>query len=272
MGKHQATISGNIARLEDELAVILFDRVGKYPQLSEAGLALYDSAKLVVESSERFNRNALNLSSNIPVTLNLGFDEALPAGAFNNFLRCVRRKYPHLKLHLIRANNARLLKLVEKGELSLAVTMTLEGTSQAYEFKALGFAQIRLLCSDQHPFASKRTVSNDDLLHATQVMHKWSEINPLKELSRMSSDVWECQTHEMVLEAIRANIGWGFSSDIIGTAIPEGTIEFKAEFAGTDFAAQYDCIWPKSHPITEVESYIINKLSDLFSLGQAAFN
>ena len=67
----------NIARLEDELGLLLFDRAGKYPQLTDAGLNLYDSAKMIVDSVERFSLSASQLSAGIPASFTVVIDEDL---------------------------------------------------------------------------------------------------------------------------------------------------------------------------------------------------
>ncbi len=45
--REQNTMSTNIARMEDGLNVVLFDRSGKYPSLTDVGIELYHQAKML---------------------------------------------------------------------------------------------------------------------------------------------------------------------------------------------------------------------------------
>ncbi len=264
LGKHQATISGNIARLEDELGVTLFDRVGKYPQLTDQGLALYDSARLVVEATERFDRSALSLSRDIPVVLSLGLDEDLPLEPIQPVLKALRQAYPDLCVRLHRLSLSELFEQVRDSKIDLALAPTIEGRSQFYEFRAIGQMTIKMVCSQQHTFAKKRQVSNDELLHATQLMSMARKNSPLSETARMSAQVWECQGHDALIAALQAQSGWAFLVQWPGMSLPLGLDEFQAEFAGVDFQMQYDLIWPKNHLLNEVEEFVCEQLSKLF--------
>ncbi|MCL1051019.1 LysR family transcriptional regulator [Shewanella abyssi] len=263
LGKHQATISGNIARLEDELAVTLFDRVGKYPEITQQGLALYDSAKLVVESCARFDRNALNLSAGLPLLITLGLDEDLPISPLMGLLIKIRRKYPLLKLNILREPSQRLFQLIEQEQLDLALSLTLEGQSNIYEYKAIGKADYYLVCGERHPFARKAVISTDEMMHSTQILQR-SLAKGSYTTAKVAFDTWECQGFEAQLEAVRANIGWAFLANYPEQPMPEGITRFNAEFAATDFTSQYDVIWPKGRAITEIEQFISDQLSDLF--------
>lgn len=87
LGRRQSTVSANIAKLEDTLGITLFDRVGKYPSLTESGVHLYDSAKLFIESNERFTNTAALLLESHPVNLSIAIDKDLPFRAFSSLYR-----------------------------------------------------------------------------------------------------------------------------------------------------------------------------------------
>ncbi|MPY26406.1 LysR family transcriptional regulator [Shewanella sp. YLB-07] len=265
LGKHQATISGNVARLEDELAVILFDRVGKYPEITPQGLALYDSAKLVVESTARFNRNALNLAAGLPVLITLGLDEDLPTAPLVGLFKKIRQQYPLLKINILREPSQQLFKLIEGEQLDLALSLTLEGQTNIYEYKAIGSANYHLVCGKRHPFARKATISTDEMMHSTQILQRSLAQNNLHQTVKIAFDTWECQGFEAQLEAIRANVGWAFLANYPYQPMPEGITQFNAEFAAVDFSSQYDLIWPKGRAITEVEKFICDQIMSLFS-------
>ncbi|MCG9786747.1 LysR family transcriptional regulator [Vibrio mediterranei] len=264
LGKHQATISGNIARLEDELNVVLFDRIGKYPQLTEHGLALYDSAKVVVDSSERFNANAKQLSEGAPVSFKIGIDEHLDLNDFQSIFQELNRHYPKLKLSLVTRPSSELLNLVKSGQLEFALCPALEGQSQHYEFRNVGHWPVRIVCGKGHPLAKKRSISTDDLLAYTQIMPLSDDHDNVQyQGERMSPYVWECQGYNAIVALLRANIGWGFLYSA-QPEMPEGIAEISPEFALTNIAVAYDVIWPKSKSLSPVCQLLTEAICNCF--------
>ncbi|MGL4777328.1 MAG: LysR family transcriptional regulator, partial [Aeromonas veronii] len=53
LGKAQSVVSSAIANLEIDLALTLFDRSGRYPQLTEAGARMVQEAGILLAQSER---------------------------------------------------------------------------------------------------------------------------------------------------------------------------------------------------------------------------
>lgn len=264
LGKHQATISGNIARLEDELNIILFDRVGKYPELTEHGQALYDSAKVVVDSSERFNANAQQLASGAPASLRIGIDHHLDIIDFVNVFQVLHKQYPLIQVSIISCSSSELLELTKSGSLDLSLCPALEGQSQHYEFCNVGPWPIRFVCGKRHPLAKKSRVSNDDLAAHTQVLALSEDHENLQYLGeRMSPYIWECQGYNTSLSIIEANIGWGFLYSA-QKPLSAGLVEFFPEFALTQISIAYDIIWPKSQSLSTVSKLLVDSIRECF--------
>ncbi|GEA49884.1 transcriptional regulator [Vibrio inusitatus NBRC 102082] len=264
LGKHQATISGNIARLEDELNILLFDRVGKYPQLTEYGLALYDSAKVVVDSSERFNANALQLANGAPVAIRVGFDHHLDINDFVNVFQVLYKHYPLIKVSIINCSSSQLIEQTKAGSLDFALCPALEGHSQHYEFCNVGRWPIRFVCGKEHPLANKKQISNDELLAHTQIMALHDDHENIQyQGERMSPYTWECQDYNTSLSLIRANIGWGF---LYSAQKPLSTdlVELFPEFALSHISIAYDIIWPKSQSLSTVSKLLIEAVRECF--------
>ncbi|MGR5294133.1 LysR family transcriptional regulator [Vibrio mediterranei] len=257
LGRHQATISGNIARLEDELAVILFDREGKYPSITEAGLALYDSAKLVVESSDRFERNALNLSSGIPAKINIALDADLPVEPFTRAIGRLRENYPLLKVNLMRKSPLSIFELVKDESVDMGVTPALEGRSNAYEFSTIGTVSYKFVCGAKHPFAKKaQKISTDELMHHTQLISHSVLGTPREEAAKLSYDVWEVEGYETMLSVLKENIGWAFVPSMNEQPLLERIRFFEAEYVNSELTALYDVIWPKNRALSQVEEFL----------------
>ncbi|OAN11027.1 hypothetical protein A3K86_18805 [Photobacterium jeanii] len=263
--RQQSTISSNIAKLEDELNVCLFDRKGKYPQITDAGLALYDSAKLAVESAERFANNANLISQGSPVALTVAIDEDLPLPAFKPWLQTIHQRHPIVQFKLLRKASHTIFELIKNNEIDLALTPTLEGNSSFYEFKAVGHIPFVFACGQRHAFSRQRRISNDDLATATQIIAASILDSQQLQSAAMSSQRWFCEGYDALLTALQANVGWAFLPVDHSQPLPEGITTFSPDFSATHHDRQYDIIWPKSKVLSEVEHAIIQQLTDILS-------
>ncbi|OZS41905.1 LysR family transcriptional regulator [Photobacterium sanguinicancri] len=267
MGKHLATVSGNIARLEDELGVVLFDRKGKYPEITAEGLNLYDSAKVVVDSAERFSNNALQLSMGVPAELTLALDQDINVDRIFAALPEFQKKWPHLRLTVVNLSAEDIFEGVKLGKIDLALAPTLEGQSSFYEFMAIGQCSLKMVVGKGHPLARKRHVSNDQLAMTTQILsNSWQSQPTMMQAARMSPYVWFAQGYHGTVDMVRQNLGW--STLMCGNdPIPEGIVELDAEFAQTEFLIQYDAIWPKNRGLRDVDLYLIDAFKGLLKLS-----
>ncbi|MFA0086844.1 LysR family transcriptional regulator [Vibrio sp. 10N.261.51.F12] len=263
LGKHLATISGNIARLEDELGVLLFDREGKYPQLTDAGRSLYDGAKVAVDSIERFTRNAQQLSMGIPAHFTVAIDENIDLMPFGAIFSALQRQWPDLKLSVLSLGTQEILDRTRSQHVDFALTPSVEGNSQFYEFRAIGYGNIDIVCGHRHPLAKRRHISNDDLLAHTQVIgSSILENKILHDSFKMSSSLCETNGYANLLALIKAGLGWGFLVRLGDT--PQSLVTLQPEFAQTQLQLQYDVIWPKNQSSTDIHQFLLEQIESLF--------
>lgn len=264
LGKHLATVSGNIARLEDELGVLLFDRNGKYPQLTEAGLNLYDGAKVAVDSIERFSRNALQLSMGIPAALTIAIDEDAGLGPFSDLIFQLQQKWPHLKLTVLTLQTQDIFEKILTQEVDIGITPSLEGNSQVYEFKAVGHLKLDIVCGQKHPLANKKQITNDDLMaHAQVISSSIMQSNPLVSAVKMSPTICESNGHSNIAELLRAGVGWAFLSRT-SEHNRTGLVTLAPDFVRTQMQMQYDVIWPKNQPANSIHQFVLENIRSAF--------
>ncbi|MFA0087828.1 LysR family transcriptional regulator [Vibrio sp. 10N.261.51.F12] len=264
VGKHLSTVSGNISRLEEELNLELFDRDGKYPQITEAGTNLYDSAKVIVDSSERFFSNALQLSRGESVHITVAIDENIDSTPFVQQLPELKKKWPHIGLTLIYASPIEIFEKVKKQEVDVALIPALEGYNSFYDFKAIGQLEVKVVANQNHPLAKTSRINNNQLMTYTQIIPELARVEPdILKLSRMSHYVWYAQGYHSMLAMLTANLGWALL--ITGSnKLPEGLTTLDTEFKMTKILIQYDAIWPNSRQPREIELFLINIMGRLF--------
>ncbi|WP_221075145.1 LysR family transcriptional regulator [Agarivorans aestuarii] len=258
LGKRQSTVSGNIAKLEDDLGFLLFDRTGRYPQLTKQGMALYDSGKLIVDSQARFIANAKGLIAGVPVSFTLAIAEILPTNLLTTLFEKLSAKAPYIQLQCLRLPAQQIIEAVSNNTVQLGFIPSIEGNSDSYEFISAANIPFRLLCGDKHPFTKKKRISNDDLAHSSQVLFHSHKETYLADLAKMATHVWYCQGYELALEAVRSNTAWGFFPYLKQNI--EGVSFFTPDFMQSSPVIPHDLIWPKH----QVKSHIHQFIEDVF--------
>src|ERR1700753_736979 len=74
----QSVVSQPLANLEGQTGVVLFDRAGRYPGLTEAGKALLAGARAVVDQADAFRARARGLAGGLEPELSVVVDVMFP--------------------------------------------------------------------------------------------------------------------------------------------------------------------------------------------------
>lgn len=117
----QPAISKRIAALEDELAVKLFERLGRKVLLTEAGRTLLPKAKHIIEELAESRRLIANLSGDVRGTLQLATSHHIGLHRLPEILRDYSRRFPQVEFDLHFLDSEAGCTAVAAGELEMAV-------------------------------------------------------------------------------------------------------------------------------------------------------
>jgi len=117
----QPPLSRQIAALEEELGVQLFDRSRSQIRLTQAGCVLRDHARQVIERLEFALRETKRVGSGAAGRLSIAFVGSASYGALPALIRRYRDSFPDVKLDLFVMNNAGLQRALIKREIDIAV-------------------------------------------------------------------------------------------------------------------------------------------------------
>ena len=76
----QSVVSHTLANLELQVGFALFDRTGRYPQLTEAGRALLEEARRAANGMDAFKARARTLAQGLEAELAVAVDVMFPIG------------------------------------------------------------------------------------------------------------------------------------------------------------------------------------------------
>lgn len=107
LGLTQPTLSRQVAALEEDLGILLFERVGRTLDLTSAGVELLDHTKQMGEAANLFALTASGQSQSIEGEVRITASDILSAYLMPGFLRELEEMAPKLKVNIIAANDIR---------------------------------------------------------------------------------------------------------------------------------------------------------------------
>lgn len=110
LGMAQPTLGRQVSALEQELDVILFERVGRGLALTPSGIELLDHVRAMAEAAGRVALTASGHSQSIDGSICITAGEAISAVLLPPILAKLRLTYPGIRIELVASNATRDLR------------------------------------------------------------------------------------------------------------------------------------------------------------------
>lgn len=155
----QPAISKRIASLERSLGVTLFDRFGRKITLTEAGQALQEKARHILEDVADIHRVIANLAGEIRGPLTIGTSHHIGLHRLPPLLQRYVESYPavHLDLHFMDSEAA--CRAVAQGELEIGVVTLPPLPPERLKITPIWNDTLALVCNRKHPLAANAVPS-----------------------------------------------------------------------------------------------------------------
>jgi LysR family transcriptional regulator, cyn operon transcriptional activator len=160
----QPALSRQIHELERQLGVRLFDRVGRRLQLSAAGEDLLARSRRLLADADAMAERAQSLSRGDAGILRVGATPQTLQSLVAGFMTRYRRRRPGVDIRLTEEGGIRLLTLVERGELHLALGAM--PTDEHLSGRRLFPYRVLAVTGTTHPLARRRTIELGELVGA----------------------------------------------------------------------------------------------------------
>ncbi|MDW3563485.1 LysR family transcriptional regulator [Enterobacter cloacae] len=96
----QSVVSATLANLESQVGFPLFDRTGRFPKLTEAGIALLEAARHVTDGMDAFKAKARTLAEGLEPELAVSVDVMFPIENLTVAVKEFHKTFPATPLHL----------------------------------------------------------------------------------------------------------------------------------------------------------------------------
>ena len=110
LGLAQPTLGRQVSALEEELGVVLFERVGRGLTLTAGGLDLLDHVRTMADAANRLSRTASGQSRTIEGSITVTASEVISTYLLPPLLARLRREHPGVTVELVATNAVRDLR------------------------------------------------------------------------------------------------------------------------------------------------------------------
>jgi DNA-binding transcriptional LysR family regulator len=207
----QSAVSHAIATLEGQLGVILFDRSGKRPRLTEIGKAVLADARLAIARVETLRARARNLASGVEPEIAVAVTVLCPMEPVLQTLSLFREAYPRVGVELFVEEIGGSAVLVHERICAIGVS----GTPSLRMVPAgelvtipLGEVEVAAVAAPDHPLArAGYPLSEPDLAEHRQLVPTSRARQPYP--NTLVREVWRIADLNLRRDRILRGIGWG---------------------------------------------------------------
>jgi DNA-binding transcriptional LysR family regulator len=160
----QSAVSQQIAELEKQLGVKLFQRNKRSVRLTSAGLVLQKEAAFLISRFEEAEEKTKQADSGILGTLRIGFLGYTERMFLPALIRSFRKQYPQIDLQLEQYHHGVLIEKLNNEELDIGFTLAFGVESiSSLKRRVVYHETISVVMHDAHPMANIKNLKLIDL-------------------------------------------------------------------------------------------------------------
>ena len=207
----QSVVSHTLANLELQVGFALFDRTGRYPQLTEAGRALLEEARRAANGMDAFKARARTLAQGLEAELAVVVDVMFPIGTLTAAVKDFHHRFPTTPLRLyVEALGAVVQPLLD-GRCRIAVIGSLPEVPTECASDYLLAVPSVVVAAPGHPLAAIRgkVLRAEAARHVQLVLTDRSALTEGRNYGVLSPQVWRLADLGAKHAFLRAGMGWG---------------------------------------------------------------
>ena len=161
----QPALSRQIANLEGELGLKLFDRVGRRLLITSEGAQLLNECRGLLNYSRAVREQAEGLKRGDAGVLRVSSSPHLIEGLFPEFLSEYAKRYPNVQVRLVEAIGPAMFDMLERGEthLAQAVTRALQPDDRKFGSHPLAPMEMLAACHPSLKLGKNGTIEIESL-------------------------------------------------------------------------------------------------------------
>lgn len=169
LGYAQSTVTTQIAQLEEELGVKLFDRNGKRIRLNAKGqeLLLYANRLIALASETKANVSDTKTPRG---SLRIGVIESVGAFFLPDILEDYLTSFPEVHVQVLTATTREIMEMLRQNKIDLMLTLDEQVYDPDWTCAWSRQEDIVFLCAPKHAFAGQRNLPLTELLQENMLL------------------------------------------------------------------------------------------------------
>ncbi|MDI3537878.1 MAG: LysR family transcriptional regulator [Eubacteriaceae bacterium] len=160
----QTAMSQQIAAMEQELDLLLFDRSSYRPTLTPSGKAFYESSKTLVEIYEKGLEKASALKNKTTGSLKIGISGPIEKRFLPEILSRFVDLHPEVNLELLELSFRKLSEKIRNGEIDLMFGLASEiAIYPQIELTSLFVSTLCVIVGSSHPWRNRKEIFGNEL-------------------------------------------------------------------------------------------------------------
>jgi len=207
----QSVVSQTLANLEGQVGVPLFDRTGRYPQLTEQGRALLSEARTVVHTMDFFKARAKTLKEGLESELSVAVDVMYPMASLTGAVGSFRKEFPNTPLRLYVEALGAVVQPVLEGMCRIGVIGSMPVVPDEVDAEKLLNVPMMTVAAPTHPVAKRKGVMRLRELeaHVQLVLTDRTTLSAGRSYGVFSPLTWRLADLGAKHAFLKAGFGWG---------------------------------------------------------------
>lgn len=250
LGRVPSAVSMQIAQLEAELDLILFERTTREVKPTEVALTLEPEARQLARQLRRLQRQALNLHQGLERRLTLAVAPELLSAPWNQPLAQLAEDYPSLEVEVLSAPQTSILRFLHENQADLAILFERVGIDEREAFQEFTSEVLAAVVAPGHPMAGV-SVRPDDLLDNRQIAVASRETRGGDPRLLVSRKIWRTDSHLAALSLVQAGLGWAYlPKRLVEPYVASGSlVALQFQNMSNQIRLWVDVVWLRDRPM-----------------------
>lgn len=165
----QSTLSQQIKQLEEELGVLLFDRIGKRIVLTEAGASFLPYARKALHDADSGKQIIRDLQGIEAGSLHIGVTYSL-SPLLTKALEKFSLKYPKISVNITFETSQELINQLENNKMDFILSFQTGKPCENYEMMPLFSSRLHLVVHESHPLSNLKVTTIEKLTDVPMIL------------------------------------------------------------------------------------------------------
>jgi DNA-binding transcriptional LysR family regulator len=266
--RSQSVVSETVSNLEDQIGVPLFDRSGRYPKLTPAGVVLLADARGIITNVDLLKARAKGMAVGLEPELSVVIDVFYPIDAVTQIAKEFRQQYPGVALRVYVEALGAAIQPVLDGRCSVGIVGSLPEIPNTVTSERLPGISFLMVVAREHPLASYKGKIPKEVLskHTQIVLTDRSELSAGREMGVMSPTTWRLADLFAKHHFILNGLGWGgMPLHAVRKDLEEGRLAILPieDVPPGGLELQMSAVWQTKSPPGPAGRWFINRLKEI---------